>query len=347
MFKTETIDIDQHFEEGIEKAVALLCADEVVAFPTETVYGLGANAFSESAVAKVFKAKGRPEDNPLIVHVSGIAHAEELGEVGELAKTLMQAFWPGPFTAVVQKKAGIPDIVTGGLHTIGLRMPKSQGILEIIKRTGFPIAAPSANLSGSPSPTEAFHVETDMSGRIPLILDGGHTEYGLESTVCDVTGEIPLVLRPGAVTAEQIKEVAGRVEIASSVLLPLIGDEQITSPGMKYTHYSPRAEVIVVKGPKESTVAEIRRMCGKTCEKGGRPIVLCTAMDARFFDGIDVLAQGKDVNEVARTLFKNLRDADAKGYTTVYFQAVPETGIGLAVMNRIIRAAGFKLILVK
>ncbi|MEX1306945.1 MAG: L-threonylcarbamoyladenylate synthase [Eubacteriales bacterium] len=347
MYKTETINIKQDFEAGIEKAVALIKADEVVAFPTETVYGLGANAFSEEAVKKIFKAKGRPADNPLIVHVADIAQAETLGEINDKARTLMATFWPGPFTVVVKKKKGIPDIVTGGLDTIGLRMPKNPGILEIIKRSGCPIAGPSANISGSPSPTEAFHVETDMAGRIPLILDGGHTEYGLESTVCDLTGDTPLVLRPGAVTAEDIKEAAGMVEISSSVLLPLRENETAASPGMKYAHYAPSAQVFVVKGPKESTVAQIKKMYQQDIANGDKPLVLCYLSDKAFFEGMNVLTQGRDVNEVAKKLFRNLREADADGYTTVYFQAVPETGIGLAVMNRIIRAAGFKLILVK
>ncbi len=347
MYKTETINIKTDFETGIEKAVALIKAGEVVAFPTETVYGLGANAFSEEAVKKIFKAKGRPADNPLIVHVADIAQAETLGEISDKARMLMEAFWPGPFTVVVKKKAGIPAIVTAGLNTIALRMPKNPGILEVIKRTGFPIAAPSANISGSPSPTEAFHVETDMAGRIPLILDGGHTQYGLESTVCDLTGDTPLILRPGAVTAEDIKELAGTVEISASVLLPLNEDETAASPGMKYTHYAPSAEVFVVKGPKDHTVAQIKTMYEKDIAGGGKPIVFCYASDKVFFKDMNVLTQGDDVNEVARTLFKHLREADAEGYTTVYFQAVPETGIGLAVMNRIIRAAGFKLILVK
>jgi L-threonylcarbamoyladenylate synthase len=248
---------------------------------------------------------------------------------------------------VVKKKAQIPEIVTAGLDTIGLRMPRNPGILEIIKRSKLPIAAPSANISGSPSPTEAFHVETDMAGRIPLILDGGHTEYGLESTVCDLTGETPLVLRPGAVTAEDIKEVAGMVEISANVLSPLAEDETVASPGMKYTHYSPNAEVLVVKGPKESTAAQIKKMYLKDIENGGKPIVFCYESDSAYYAGLNVLRHGKNVNEVAKTLFKNLRDIDSQGYTTVYFEAVPETGIGLAVMNRIIRAAGFKLILVK
>ncbi len=347
MYKTETINIKKDFEAGIEKAVALIKADEVVAFPTETVYGLGANAFSEEAVKKIFKAKGRPADNPLIVHVADIAMAETLGEINDKARTLMEAFWPGPLTMVVKKKKGIPDIVTAGLDTIGIRMPKNPGILEVIKRTGFPIAAPSANISGSPSPTEAFHVETDMAGRIPLILDGGHTEYGLESTVCDLTGETPLVLRPGAVTAEDIKDAVGMVEISASVLLPLNEDETAASPGMKYAHYAPRAQVFVVKGPNESTVAQIKKMYAKDTQSGEKPIVFCYTSDKLLFSDMNVLAQGRDVNEVAKTLFKNLREADANGYTIVYFQAVPETGIGLAVMNRIIRAAGFKLILVK
>jgi len=349
MYNTETINIKENFDEGIEKAIELIKANEVVAFPTETVYGLGGNAFSDDAVRRIFKAKGRPADNPLIVHVASIEQAEELGEINEEAKKMLDAFWPGPFTAVVKKKDIVPDLVTSGLPTIGIRMPKNPGILEVIKRTGLPIAAPSANISGSPSPTEAHHVETDLMGRIPLILDGGHTEYGLESTVCDLTGETPLVLRPGGITAEEIKEVAGMVEISASVLTPLSENEVASSPGMKYSHYAPKAEVIVLKGSKENTVAQIRKMYDKDILKNENPIIFCYKEDEKLFPDMNVLHQGENqnVHQVARTLFKNLREVDGKGYTKVYFQAVPETGIGLAVMNRIIRAAGFKLILVK
>jgi len=349
MYQTETISLKTNFEEGIAKAAALIESGELVAFPTETVYGLGANALSDDAVKKIFKAKRRPADNPLILHVASIEQAETLGVINDDAKQLMEKFWPGPFTVVVRKKPIVPDLVTAGLDTVGIRMPKNKGILEVIKRTGLPIAAPSANLSGSPSPTEAFHVETDMTGRVPLILDGGHTEYGLESTVCDLTGETPLILRPGGVTAEQIKEAAGRVEISAHVLSPLASGEAAASPGMKYSHYAPKAQVIVVKGESENTAAYIRSRYEKDVKKGENPIIFCYKEDEPLYPGLNLIKQGerRDMNQVAQSLFKNLRDVDDKGYTKVYFEAVPETGIGLAVMNRIIRAAGFKLILVK
>lgn len=349
MYKTEIIDIRQNFDEGIKKAIEFIKADELVAFPTETVYGLGANAYSDEAVKKIFKAKGRPQDNPLIVHVASIEQAEELGYINDEAKKMLEAFWPGPFTAVVEKKDKISDLVTSGLSTVGLRMPKNPGIIEVINRTGCPIAAPSANISGSPSPTEAFHVETDLMGRIPLILDGGHTEYGLESTVCDLTKETPLILRPGGITAEEIKQICGTVEISASVLTPLTDDERAASPGMKYAHYAPNAEVVVLEGTKENTINHIKKLYDKDIVKGEKPIIFCYKEDEKLFDDRNVMHQGQDqnVNQLARNLFKNLREVDEKAYTKVYFQAVPPTGIGLAVMNRIIRAAGFKLILVK
>ena len=349
MYRTEIINLKTDFEAGIQKAVQLIESGEVVAFPTETVYGLGANALSEEAVKRIFTAKGRPKDNPLIVHVASIEQAETLGEINDDARHLMETFWPGPFTAVVNKKAVIPDLVTAGLPTVGIRMPKNKGILEIIRRTGLPIAAPSANISGSPSPTEAYHVETDMMGRVPLILDGGHTEYGLESTVCDLTGETPLVLRPGGVTAEDIKEAAGRVEISAHVMLPLAEDDTAASPGMRYNHYAPKARVIVIKGSRENTAAYIKDRYQRDIAKGENPVIFCYQEDAVLYPGMNMLSQGinRDLHQVAQSLFRNLREADEKGYTKVYFEAVPETGIGLAVMNRIIRAAGFKLILVK
>jgi L-threonylcarbamoyladenylate synthase len=349
MYNTEIIDIKQDFERGVSRACELIKANELVAFPTETVYGLGANAFSKVAVEKIFKVKGRPQDNPLIVHVASIEQAKTLAHIDDEVEKILSEFWPGAFTAVLRKKDIVPDTVTAGLDTVGIRMPKNPGIIETIKRTGLPIAAPSANKSGSPSPTEAYHVEADLVGTLPLILDGGRSEFGIESTVCDLTQTTPLILRPGAVTAEQIKDFVGMVKISPHVLTPLSGADAPASPGMKYKHYAPHADVVVIKGSKDNTIAKIKALYDADKKNGETPVIFCYSEDANLFEGRSVTNQGKNqnVNDVAKNLFKNLRDIDNAGYTKVYFQAVPTSGIGLAVMNRIIRAAGFDLLLVK
>jgi len=205
MYKTKIIDLKEDFEAGVREAVNFIKNDELVAFPTETVYGLGANAFSDKAVERIFKAKGRPQDNPLIIHVDSIEMAEKLAYINDEAKRVLQEYWPGPFTAVLKKKDIVPDRVTAGLDSVGIRMPKNEAMLEVIKRTGCPIAAPSANKSGSPSPTEADHVETDLLGLLPLILDGGSCEYGVESTVCDLTKKVLLRVSKLRIIWEQLK----------------------------------------------------------------------------------------------------------------------------------------------
>lgn len=349
MYNTKTIDLSIDFENGVKQASNYIKKDELVAFPTETVYGLGANAFSGDAVAKIFKAKGRPQDNPLIVHVDSIEMASKLAYINDDARKILEEFWPGPFTAVLKKKDIVPAGVTAGLDSVGIRMPSSDAMLEVIKRTRCPIAAPSANKSGSPSPTEAYHVENDLVGRLPLILDGGSCKYGVESTVCDLTTHIPLVLRPGAITVEQIKELTGSVEVSPNILTPLLSNEKPTSPGMKYKHYAPHADVFVIKGEKKSLVAKTNEMYDEDIANGDKPVIFCFKKDVAYFGSRNVMIQGgnDNINEVAKYLFKNLRDIDNLGYTKVYFESLPTTGMGLAVMNRIIRAAGFKLILVK
>ena len=266
---TEVLKVTkENIEEAAERAGALLRSGEVVGIPTETVYGLAANAFDEAAVAKIFKAKGRPQDNPLIVHISAFSELAALvKEVPESAKKLADAFWPGPLTMILPKSDKIPNAVCAGLATVAIRMPSHAVARAVIQKAGVPLAAPSANLSGSPSPTNAKYVYDDMNGKIPMILVGGSSKVGVESTVITLALDTPRVLRPGGITVEQLREVLGEVTVDDAVLHPLKQGVKVASPGMKYKHYAPKAEITILKGDFESFKSYV-----KTQEN---PFVLC------------------------------------------------------------------------
>lgn len=345
MLNTELIDLKTEFERGIDEAARIIKNGGVVAFPTETVYGLGADATNEKAVQKIFKAKGRPSDNPLIVHVPGVEEAARLVELTPLAKILLERFWPGPLTAVLRKTPVIPDTVTAGLKTAAVRMPDNRFALELIRRSGCPIAAPSANRSGSPSPTEARHVYDDLKGRIPLILDGGKAKVGLESTVCDLTGDIPVILRPGGVTFEMLKSAAGGAKLSPGLAMQYKDGDVPPSPGMKYAHYAPKAQVVVAYAPDSGTFAKrIKPVLALSKQTGMNTVLLCTQETANHFEDEKIIVLGsiKDIRSIARNLFSALRLSDEMGADRVYFEALPEKGIGLAVMNRIKRAAAHR-----
>ena len=317
---TEILKVDsaKPEKEKIAQAAELIKRGEVVAFPTETVYGLGANALDANAVRKIFVAKERPQDNPIIVHVSDKKQLDELvTEVSEKAGELIDKFWPGPLTLVFKRSDRIPNEVTCGLDTVAIRMPSNKVAHELIRQS-FPIAAPSANLSGKPSPTSAEEVFADMDGRIPLILDGGQTDIGLESTVLDLTGE-PTLLRPGRVTLEELREVLGEVRVVETSDAP-------KSPGMKYRHYSPEAEVILAD--------DVQKEVSKFKELGKR-------VGAISFSEVnaDVAFTPKDYEDMARNLFRKMREFD-KEVDVIVIEKVPEAGIGLAIMNRLKKAAG-------
>lgn len=318
-------------EQGIEEAAALLRRGELVAFPTETVYGLGANALDSRAVAGIFAAKGRPADNPLITHVASIEDALALAQsASPMALNLMQTYWPGPLTLVLPRSSRIPDIVAAGLPTFAVRLPAHPGARALIARCGLPLAAPSANLSGRPSPTTARHTYEDMQGRIPLILDGGECGVGLESTVLDVSRENPVLLRPGGITVEMIQKTIGRpVAIARGVDKPLQAGEKAASPGMLHRHYAPKAPMRIVKN---ASVAYDRELA-----LGGIPVILAD----RIEDGRLGIALGEDIQTMGKALFSALRQADEMGATLILFQGVSQEGIGRAIMNRALRAAGF------
>ena len=324
--------------EAIEKAGELLRAGEVVAIPTETVYGLAANAYDGNAVSKIFKAKGRPQDNPLIVHIAKVETLSDLvAEVPEAAKKLAAAFWPGPLTMILPKSEKIPDAVSAGLPTVAVRMPSHPVAHAVIEAAGVPLAAPSANLSGSPSPTNAKYVLDDMHDRIPLILDGGNSAVGVESTVITLATARPRVLRPGGITVEQLRALLGEVDVDDAVLHKLAEGVRAASPGMKYKHYAPRADITIVKG----SFAEFRRFV-ETKEKDA--FVLCFAGEEKYFPHAVTYGREDDGLSQANRLFDALRELDEQGANTVYARCPALSGVGLAVYNRLIRAAGFKIV---
>ena len=324
--------------EAIEKAGELLRAGEVVAIPTETVYGLAANAYDGNAVSKIFKAKGRPQDNPLIVHIAKVETLSDLvAEVPEAAKKLAAAFWPGPLTMILPKSEKIPDAVSAGLPTVAVRMPSHPVAHAVIEAAGVPLAAPSANLSGSPSPTNAKYVLEDMHDRIPLILDGGSSAVGVESTVITLATARPRVLRPGGITVEQLRALLGEVDVDDAVLHKLAEGVRAASPGMKYKHYAPRADITIVKG----SFAEFPRFV-KTKEKDA--FVLCFAGEEKYFPHAVTYGREDDGLSQANRLFDALRELDEQGANTVYARCPALSGVGLAVYNRLIRAAGFKIV---
>lgn len=329
-------------DESLRLAQTLLRAGEVVALPTETVYGLGADAFNEEAVRNIFKVKGRPQDNPLIVHIYDKSQLDRLAaEVPERAKKLIERFWPGPLTLILKKKPQVPDSVTAHLPTVAVRCPSHPGARALLK-SGIFIAAPSANLSGRPSTTTAQHVLDDHAGKIPLILDGGPCQVGLESTVVDVSGGHAVLLRPGGITREVLEETLGEpVALGKGVLQPLEDGEQALSPGLKHTHYKPRARVIVFEGETDALCRGLAQAYDEAAA-GDRPVLMCMEALCEKLRPRESLSLGKDAQQMASRLFADLRRADELGYGLILLQGVEETGLGLAVMNRALRAAGFE-----
>ena len=327
-------------------AGTLIRAGELVAFPTETVYGLGADALNADAVKRIFEAKGRPGDNPLIVHISAVEQLSPLiaGAPSPTARRLMDACWPGPMTLIFPKSERIPAAVTAGLDTVAVRFPVHPAAQALIDAARRPVAAPSANRSGRPSPTAAAHVMEDMAGRIPLILDGGPCDVGLESTVIDVTGETPRILRPGGVTPERIAQICGDVQVDDAVLRPLREGERPRSPGMKYRHYAPSGALTIVQGESGAVVAAIRRMYDDALTDGRRPLILALTHRLPAYGDRRCLPLGDNADEMARAMFAALRQADALDADILFSEAVPAEGVGLAVMNRLERAAGFNIV---
>lgn len=341
--QTEIMDA---YEPGaVEKAAAILKDGGVVAFPTETVYGLGALASNPAAVEKIFEAKGRPGDNPLIVHIADLNMLKEVidGDVPLDASLLAEEFWPGPLSMIFKKGKKIPENVTAGLETVAVRMPSNPAALMLIKEAG-PIAAPSANRSGRPSPTSARHVMDDMEGLIPLILDSGSCRVGLESTVLDLTCTPPRVLRPGGVTPAQIAEVIDEVEVDGSVMRPLQEGEVARSPGMKYRHYAPEGSVTIIKGARKRAAARICKMYDEALAQGKKPAILASSSNRSLYGDRTVRMLGSGVQEQSRELFAALREMDDIKADVVLSEAIDARDLGLAYMNRLGRAASFHVI---
>jgi L-threonylcarbamoyladenylate synthase len=340
--KTEVLRINSKRpnESIIARGSKLISNGEIVAFPTETVYGLGANALDPLAILKIYQMKGRPSDNPLIVHVADMKTLRRLvNEISPRDMRIIKKFWPGPVTLVLKKSKIVPKITTGGLSTIAVRMPRNKIALALIKRSGFPIAAPSANISGRPSPTNASHVKDDLDGKVKLILDGGSTEIGIESTVIDMTLRTPVILRPGGISKESIEDEIGEVHFHHSLLGPRTSTKKINkSPGMKYRHYSPNARVVIVEGSRIRAKAKIIELTEKLKHEG-KKVSIMTASKSLKPNVDSVLYMGNTLDTIARNLFANLRKADSDHIDVIVVQGIHYNNTGFAIMNRLKKAA--------
>ncbi len=352
--KVIKINRDRPEDRLLEEAAQILRQGGLVAFPTETVYGLGANGLKEEAARKIYAAKGRPSDNPLILHISRGEEIEPLVTgVPETARRLMDAFWPGPLTMIFPKSGIVPYGTTGGLETVAVRMPSDKIANRLIALAGVPVAAPSANTSGRPSPTAAEHVMQDMDGKIEMILDGGPVGIGVESTIVDVTGPVPVLLRPGAVTMEMLRDAVGRVEIDPAITGPVAADVKPKAPGMKYRHYAPKASLILVEERAEAAgkvtpavVCEINRLARQGASEGRRVGILCTdETKDRYSCGVVRSAGTREREEtIAHSLFAVLREFDDLDVDVIYSESFARDHLGQAIMNRLTKAAGYQVI---
>ena len=337
------IDVDNIDMEEIKKQAEILRAGETVIFPTETVYGLGANALDEEAVSKIYKAKGRPSDNPLIVHIGDKKQVYNLVQsVTKEAEIVMDKFWPGPITIILNKKDIIPKRTSGGLDTVAIRMPSNKIANALIKQANIPIAAPSANISGRPSPTRAKHVYEEMNHRVSGIIMGNDCVYGLESTVLDLTGEIPTILRPGSITKEQLEKELGNVQL-DAALEKKEDNIKAKAPGMKYTHYSPNAEVYIVSGEQTNVIDKINTLTEENNDKNLKTCVICLKCNEKQYIG-KTICLGETLEDVASNLFDALIQADEEKCDIIYSESFTNEGIGCAIMNRLLKSAGYKII---
>jgi L-threonylcarbamoyladenylate synthase len=350
MKKTLVLKVDPQKpdSEKVRKAAGFIKKGMLVAFPTETVYGLGTDALNAKAVLRLFKAKKRPLDNPPIVHVSALEDVYRLAEeVQPVALKLMEQFWPGPLTLIFKRSAVVPSVTVAGLDTIAVRMPRHAVALALIKESGCAIAAPSANLAGKPSPTSAKHVLEDLDGRIDAVLDGGSTEVGVESTVLDLTVDPPQILRPGGTSYEVLKKVLGRVTLNPvAVADRVVCLDKVRSPGMKHKHYAPRADVVVVEGGLLAVVGKVKELVMFYEAREKRVGVLATDETAGCY-GVGVvksLGSRKDLASVARNLFGLLREFDLEEVDVIVAEGVSTEGLGLAVMNRLRKASGYNIV---
>lgn len=320
----------------------------LVAFPTETVYGLGADALNETAAKRIYAAKGRPSDNPLIVHIANVEDMEVLAYPNEKAYALAHAFWPGPLTIILPKKEIVPFGTTGGLDTVAIRMPSHPAALELIRQSGIYVAAPSANTSGRPSPTRASHVVEDMTGKIEFIVDGGPVGIGIESTIIDVSGDVPTILRPGFITKKMLEQIVGEVRMDPALERPMEGIRP-KAPGMKYTHYAPKGELTLVESQTSMAVVEkIRFLAAEKQKEGFRVGIMAPRETVSYYEGyadmVICVGDREEQNTVAAGLYAALRDFDAAGTEYIYAESFRGEGLSYAIMNRLLKAAGHRVI---
>lgn len=349
------IDKEQIDYNLLEEAVNVIKNGGIVAFPTETVYGLGANGLDIKAIEKIFAAKGRPQDNPLILHIYSINQIKELVEdIPDIAKACIKEFWPGPLTILFKKSRKVPEIITAGLDTVAIRMPENKIALELIRLSNTPIAAPSANISGRPSPTSAKHVIEDLSGKVDMIIDGGSTGIGLESTVLDLSGDIPMILRPGGITEEDLKKIIPNITMDFSIMK---SDENIIpkSPGQKYRHYAPKSEMILFSGEVDNIVEEIIGHTKKYSKMGKKVGIMCTDETTSLYEDFIkefntpetlVISLGSRENKetIAHNLFYTLRLFDETNVDIILAEGINLSHLGTAIMNRMMKAASGKII---
>ncbi len=350
---TEIVTLDEKEIDPviIARAGEIIKNGGLVAFPTETVYGLGGDAFNPDSSRKIYAAKGRPSDNPLIVHIADTEDLKKVTpEIPVSAQKLADAFWPGPLTMIFKKSPDIPRETTGGLDTVAVRMPSDRIAAEFIKASGGFVAAPSANLSGKPSPTEARYVIEDMNGRIDMIIDGGESQVGLESTIVDLTEDTPVILRPGYITEKMISEVLGSEVIFDKAIVEVASDVAPKAPGMKYRHYAPKAPLTIVEGDPGDVVAKINELGNQDNACGKKVAVIASSENIPGYDGSFII---KDVGsfdheeEAAHLLFRTLRELDDQGADVIYSEAFKESGVGYATMNRLIKAAGHHILKIR
>lgn len=336
----------QSVREGIALAGRILKEGGLVAFPTETVYGLGANALDADACRRIYAAKGRPSDNPLIVHIADIADLERAAvRIPASARMLAEKFWPGPLTIILHRNADIPDATTGSLPTVAVRFPSHPTAMAMIRAGGGLIAAPSANRSGRPSPTKAAHCIEDLDGRVDMIIDGGEVGIGLESSIIDLTEEIPVLLRPGYVTVPMLREVLGNVEVDQAILG---SDARPKAPGMKYRHYAPRGQMVMVEGDERAVAAYINERAGAFSTAGKKTAVLCAAQSAGWYDRehlrVYCLGSREDPEQIAANLFGTLRQCDTDGMEEIFTESFSVGDLSGAIMNRLEKACGHRKI---
>lgn len=346
--KVITVDHKAMDEDVLQEAGRIIREGGLVAFPTETVYGLGGDALNKESSKKIYEAKGRPSDNPLIVHICNMEDLKPIvEEIPEEVERLAEAFWPGPLTIIMKKSSLVPGETTGGLDTVAVRMPSHPVALKFIECAGGYVAAPSANVSGRPSPTKAKYVIEDMTGRIDMILDGDGIDIGLESTIVDMTGEKPEILRPGYITKDMLEKVLGEVGVDQTIL-DINCTDAPKAPGMRYRHYAPKGQLTIVEGKAEVTIEKINELTKEAHAKREKVGIIGTEETKHRYLGDSIKSVGKrsDEDSIARTLYTILREFDDENVTVIYSESFSECAMGQAIMNRLLKAAGHQIIYV-